>query len=104
MILHPIQPKGTHLAWASQYLAYVQPFNTQSRGAIDPVTHMHVLKCSRWSGGIARGEILSLDQIHSYVHIIQKFGKQADSRLTLANILHFADTFYLNHYYDKEFF
>ncbi|KAG6373942.1 hypothetical protein JVT61DRAFT_6105 [Boletus reticuloceps] len=104
MIFHPIPPNSTRPTWANRYLTYMQPFDIQNNGAVDPTTHMHILKHKFRSAGIVKGDILPLDHICSYVHIVPKFGKQANSRLTSFNSLHFADTFYLNHYFDKDFF
>ena len=88
----------------SQYLAYVQQFDIQSNSTVDPITHMHVLKHSMRMRDIAMGDILPLDQLRSYTHIILKFGKKADPQLTSFNSLHFSDTFYLNKYFNKDFF
>ncbi|KAG6373163.1 hypothetical protein JVT61DRAFT_6780 [Boletus reticuloceps] len=105
MIFCPIPPRGTHPVWASQFLACIQPFNILSNGNVDPATRMYTLKRSMRSRGTERvTDIIFLDKIRSYTHIIPKFGKEADCRLTLANVLHFADMFYLNHFFDKDFF
>lgn len=50
------------------------------------------------------GDILPLDQLHSYTHIIPKFGKKANPQLTSFNSSHFPNTFYLNKYFSKDFF
>lgn len=57
-----------------------------------------------WDCETVKSYILPLNYICSYVHIVPKFSKKADSQLTFANSLHFADMFYLNHYFNKDFF
>ncbi|KAF8440245.1 hypothetical protein L210DRAFT_3503959 [Boletus edulis BED1] len=63
MIFHPIPPNGTHPTWVSWYLTYMQLFDIQHNSGVDPTTHMHILKY----------------HIRSYVHIVPKFGKKANS-------------------------
>jgi hypothetical protein len=101
--------RGTHPSWSSWYLAYVQRFDIrgQSGGTqTDPVTGMHILQPVARSSGVAMGDILPLDQIRSYAHIIPRFGAVANSRLTLFNssVSEFHDVFFLNKYFDKDFY
>ncbi|KAG2130957.1 uncharacterized protein EDB93DRAFT_1243199 [Suillus bovinus] len=54
--------------------------------------------------GTPFGDILPLDQLCSFAHIIPCFGCAADSCLTAQNSTHFAQTFFLNKYIDKDFY
>jgi len=58
MIMRPVSPKGTQPIWANRFLTYVQLFDIQSNGAIDPITHMHTLKCSMRTRDVAMGDVL----------------------------------------------
>ena len=62
---------------------------------------LHVLKRAEHVSGEYFGEVFPLDQLRSYVHIIPCFG--ADHLMHL-NSIHFSQSFFLNKYFDKEFF
>jgi hypothetical protein len=105
----PPHDRGTHPSWSSWYLAYVQWFDIQGQSGsaqTDPVTGMHILQPAVRSSGVAMGDILPLDQICSYMHIIPRFGAVANSRLTSFNssVSEFHDTFFLNKYFNKDFY
>ncbi|KAG2132153.1 uncharacterized protein EDB93DRAFT_1243059 [Suillus bovinus] len=90
-----------------EFLTYVQHLDVmpQRHGSLlECTTQMHILKCAMRSAGTPFGDILPLDQLRSFAHIIPCFGCAADSRLTAQNSTHFAQTFFLNKYIDKDFY
>ncbi|KAF9245449.1 hypothetical protein BU15DRAFT_71197 [Melanogaster broomeanus] len=108
LIMRPVPPKGTHPAWSSRFLVYVQRLDLelQSRRGlmVDPITGMHILKRATRSPNALMGDILPLDQLRAFTHIIPRFGEVANPRLNCFNSSHFAKSFYLNKYFDKEFY
>lgn len=94
-------------SWAGRFLTYVQRLDVmpQRHGSLlERTTQMHVLKRAMRSAGTPFGNILPLDQLRSLAHIIPRFGCVADSRLTAENSAHFAQTFFLNKYINKDFY
>ncbi|KAF9231959.1 hypothetical protein BU15DRAFT_90780 [Melanogaster broomeanus] len=107
LIMRPIPYRGTHPIWGDRCLVYVQRLDVQAQaggGVLEPTTQMHVLKRATRSSGIPFGGVLPLDQLRSFAHIVPKFGSSADTRLTCFNSSHFSDVFYLNKYFDKDFY
>ena len=49
-------------------------------------------------------EVFLLDQLRSYAHITPRFGAVADNRLTDSNSIFSSESFFLNKYFDKDFF
>ncbi|KAF9231293.1 hypothetical protein BU15DRAFT_68454 [Melanogaster broomeanus] len=85
LVMRPIPPRGTHPAWRDQCLVYIQRLDVQAQAGsavVEPITQMHILK---------RG-------------LVRQFGRSADSRLNCFNSSHFSDLFYLNKYFDKDFY
>jgi len=81
------------------FLAYVQRFNA----TIDNAAGMHVLKRAIQNNGTRVGEV-PLRYIHSPAHVIPRFGKEANPRLTLHTAYELSNEFWLNKYWNKEFF
>ncbi|KAG1734062.1 uncharacterized protein EDB91DRAFT_1238466 [Suillus paluster] len=109
LIMQPLPPRGTSssASWAAHFLMYVQRLDVmpQQHGKLlEHTMQMHVLKCAMRSAGTPFGDILPLDQLRSLAHIIPHFGHVADSCLTAENSAHFAQTFFLNKYIDKDFY
>jgi hypothetical protein len=65
---------------------------------------MHILKRTVRSAGVPFSDILPLDQIRSFAHIVPCFDPVVDPHLTADNSAHFAQVFFLNKYIDKEFY
>ncbi|KIM63452.1 hypothetical protein SCLCIDRAFT_117074 [Scleroderma citrinum Foug A] len=107
LIMHPVSPRGTVNPFTNRFLIYVQQFNIvpQANGsAVEHTTGLHVLKRATRASGSVLGEIFPLDQIRSYAHIVPRFDRTADNRLTTSNSIHFSQSFFLNKYFDKDFF
>ncbi|KAG1790414.1 uncharacterized protein HD556DRAFT_1446143 [Suillus plorans] len=109
LIMQPLPPRGKpgSAPWATRFLTYVQRLDVmpQRHGSLlECTTQMHVLKRAMRSAGTPFGDILPLDQLRSFAQIIPRFGRVADSRLTAQNSAHFAQTFFLNKYIDKDFY
>ena len=105
--MRPVSPRGTVNPFTNHFLIYVQRFNIvpQANGsAVECTTGLHVLKRATRALGSVLGEIFPLDQIRSYAHIVPCFDHTADNRLTTSNSIHFSQSFFLNKYFDKDFF
>ncbi|KAF9233437.1 hypothetical protein BU15DRAFT_66617, partial [Melanogaster broomeanus] len=88
-------------------LVYIQRLDVQAQAGsavVEPITQMHILKRATRSSGSPFGGVLPLNQLRSFAHIVPKFGRSADSRLNCFNSSHFSDLFYLNKYFDKDFY
>ena len=88
------------------FLAYVQRLNATipSSNTFDSAAGMHVLKRAIWNNGTCAGEVIPLCYIRSPAHIIPRFGKEANSRLTGHTSYELLNEFWLNKYWNKEFF
>ena len=65
---------------------------------------MHVLKRAIRNNGTRAGEVIPLRYIRSPAHVIPRFGKEANSRLTAHTSYELSNEFWLNKYWNKEFF
>ncbi|KIK78671.1 hypothetical protein PAXRUDRAFT_28568 [Paxillus rubicundulus Ve08.2h10] len=82
LIMQPLPPKGMQPAWSEQFLAYIERFDMQwhKQGSqVDPATGMQTLKHATHSSGVLMGDILPLDQLQSFTHIIPTFGLRANT-------------------------
>ncbi|KAI5989665.1 hypothetical protein EDD15DRAFT_2171128, partial [Pisolithus albus] len=106
LIMCPISPRGLRLVWDDRLLVYVRQFNIvpQQQANVDLATGLHVLKRVTCTSGEFLGDVLPLDQIKSYAHLVPHFGEAADNRFTSTNGFHSAQSFWLNRYFDKEFY
>ncbi|KAI5988816.1 hypothetical protein EDD15DRAFT_2172157 [Pisolithus albus] len=106
LIMSPLSPRGTTIPWADRALVYAERLDLvqQAHGLVDHATGLHVLQRAVRASGTPLGEVFPLDQIRSYTHITPRFGAAADNRLSSANSIHFAQSFFLNKYFDKDFF
>ncbi|KAI6023675.1 hypothetical protein BKA83DRAFT_12174 [Pisolithus microcarpus] len=101
LIMHPHPPKGINVPWANRFLVYVWRFDVVN---VEPSMHLHVLKRAVRTSGSYFGDVFPLDQISSFAHVVPRFGETADKRLTYMNSFHASQSFYLNRYFDKDFF
>ncbi|KAG1733360.1 uncharacterized protein EDB91DRAFT_1057502, partial [Suillus paluster] len=107
LIMLPVSPPGRTLPWAAHFLTYVQRLDIvpqQRRMVLDHTMQMHVLKCATHTGAMPFGDILPLDQLCSFAHIIPRFGPVTDIHLTPQNSSKFAQSFLLNKYINKDFY
>ena len=65
---------------------------------------MHVLKCAIQNNGTRVREVIPLCYIRSPAHIIPRFGKEANPRLTVHTSYELSNEFWLNKYWNKEFY
>ncbi|KAG1765893.1 hypothetical protein EDD22DRAFT_774609, partial [Suillus occidentalis] len=100
LIMQLLPPRGKTTPWAACFLMYVQLCGS----LLDHMIQMYTVKCAMRSAGVPFGDILPLDQLHSFAHIVPCFGPVTDSRLTAENSTHSAQVFFLNKYIDKEFY
>ncbi|KAH0839466.1 hypothetical protein J3R83DRAFT_273 [Lanmaoa asiatica] len=102
----PASPKRSHTPWASDALIYAQRLNVipQEHGQTESTTGLHLLRRVKCASGEDLGEVFPLDQLRSYVHIVPCFGHTADNRLTFSNSIYGSQSFFLNKYFDKDFF
>ncbi|KAI6013667.1 hypothetical protein BKA83DRAFT_4063152, partial [Pisolithus microcarpus] len=106
LIMCPVSPRGLRLVWDDRLLVYVRRFDMvpQQQADVDLATRLHVLKWATRASGEFLGDIFPLDQIKSYAHLVPRFGEAADNRFTSTNSFHSAQSFWLNSYFDKEFY
>ncbi|KAF8415527.1 hypothetical protein L210DRAFT_3616586 [Boletus edulis BED1] len=106
LIMCPASPKCHHSHWTSRALVYAQRLDVvpQRDGQTESTTGLHVLRRVTRSSGEGLGEVFPLDQLKSYAHIVPRFGRVADNRLTYSNSVHGSQSFFLNKYFDKDFF
>ena len=97
LIFRPITP----LELSNTYFAYVQRLDIV---AVDPAAGMHIVKRAQHSNGARIGDVIPLNKIVSPAHLIPRFGPHADPRLTLATSNEFSTDFFLNKFWNKEFF
>ncbi|KIM61614.1 hypothetical protein SCLCIDRAFT_121795, partial [Scleroderma citrinum Foug A] len=50
------------------------------------------------------GDIIPLSQLHTFVHLIPRFGQTTDCQLTQYNSMELLNEFYLNKYFDKNMY
>ncbi|KAI6018727.1 hypothetical protein BKA83DRAFT_4496207 [Pisolithus microcarpus] len=101
LIMRPHPPWGTNVAWANRFLVYVRWLDIIN---VELPMHLPMLKRVVHASGSYFGDIFPLDQISSFAHIVPWFGETADKRLTYMNACHASQSFYLNRYFDKDFF
>ncbi|KAI6025376.1 hypothetical protein PISMIDRAFT_16871 [Pisolithus microcarpus 441] len=93
---------------SNTFLTYIQCFNatfpSSSSYTTDAAAGMHVLKCTIQSDGARVGKVIPLHHIRSPAHVIPCFGKEANPRLTRHNCYELSNDFWLNKYWNKEFF
>lgn len=91
---------------SDRFLMYAQCLDILAQGN-SPVKHtmgLHVLKRATHASGSLLGEVFPMDQLWSYVHIVPHFGRKADNQLSLTNCVHSSQLFFLNKYFNKDFF
>ncbi|KAI6004202.1 hypothetical protein EDD15DRAFT_2360508 [Pisolithus albus] len=101
LIMRPRPPRGTNVTWANRFLVYVRRLDIIN---VELATHLPVLKRAVRASGSYFGDVFPLDQISSFAHVVPRFGETADKRLTYMNACHASQSFYLNRYFDKDFF
>ena len=95
--MRPIGKKGAMWAWTDRFLAYMQHFDVGGEDS----TQMQILRQAKRSNGEHLGEVIPLNQIRVFAHLIPRFRMDADPRLTAFNSLEYSTEFYLNKYFDK---
>ena len=106
LIICPATPKRGYTPWASCALVYAQRLDIapQEHDQTESTTGLHVLRRAKRTSGEDLGEVFPLDQLRSYAHIVPHFGPAADNRLTCSNSIYGSPSFFLNKYFDKDFF
>ncbi|KAF8442868.1 hypothetical protein L210DRAFT_3397165, partial [Boletus edulis BED1] len=106
LIMCPACPKRGHTPWATRALVYAERLDVvyQRGSETEPTTGLHVLQMAKRASGENIGEVFPLDQLRSYAHIVPRFGRVADNRLTHSNSIYGSKNFFLNKYFDKDFF
>ena len=88
------------------FLMYTQCLDivAQGNGSVERAMGLHVLNRATCASDSPLGKVFPLDQLHSYAHIIPHFGQKADNWLRSNKCVHSLQTFFLNKYFDKDFF
>jgi hypothetical protein len=97
LIFRPVTP----LEHSETYLAYVQRLDIVT---IDQAAGMHVVKPAQRSNGARIGDVIPLNKIVSPAHLIPRFRQTADPRLTLETSNNYSADFFLNKFWNTEFF
>jgi hypothetical protein len=113
LIMHAVEhTESNALQRANAFLAYVERFDvvpqltaSGSRSAVrDPSTKMYLLKRRKRADGSRFGDIIFLSQLRTPVVLIPNFGEVADSRLSKFNGMEYASEFWLDEYFEKDFY
>ncbi|KAI5984167.1 hypothetical protein EDD15DRAFT_2375560 [Pisolithus albus] len=108
LIMCPVLPRGSSGVnrFSDHFLIYAQRFDIvpQGNSSVERTTGLHVLKKAMRASGSELGEVFPLDQLRSYAHVVLRFGRKADNRLTSTNCIHSSPSFFLNKYFKKDFF
>ena len=83
------------------FLAYVQRFNVTPP---DTASSLHGLKHAVRTNGTRIGDIIPLTHICSPAHVIPRFGRAANSRLNSHTSYELSSEFWLNKYWNKQFY
>lgn len=102
----PRRSRAIRASWMERALVYVRRFDIVPKSArtVERSTGLHVLKRAIRANNSPVSQVFPLDQIRSYAHVVPRFGPVADVRLTAANSNYASQFFYLNKYFDKDFF
>ncbi|KIK22297.1 hypothetical protein PISMIDRAFT_102793, partial [Pisolithus microcarpus 441] len=108
LIMCPAMLRGSNGInhFSSRFLMYAQHFDIvpQGNSSVEQTMGLHVLKRVMHASGSKLGEIFPLDQLRSSAHIVPHFSRKADNHLTSDNCIHLSQSFFLNRYFDKDFF
>ena len=101
-----VRKGGADSLCSERFLMYAQRLDIVAQGnnSVERTTGLHVLKKATCASGSPLGEVFPVDQLRSYAHIVPRFGEKADNRLTSTNCIHHSQSFFLNKYFDKDFF
>ncbi|KAI9574126.1 hypothetical protein HD554DRAFT_2044741 [Boletus coccyginus] len=87
---------------SDHFLVYVQCLDILPQGNRNGSTAEHT-RATCTSDSLL-GEVFPMDQLQLYAHIVPHFGWKADNRLSLTNCIHSSQSFFLNTYFNKDFF
>lgn len=107
LIFRPIAPRGLKSAWwSTKFLVYVMRFDIVPVHGLDfdEVTGMHVMKRSVRGSGTPMGDVIPLSQLRGLAPLVPKFGRKADPHLSAQTSSYYSNTFFLNHFFDKELY
>ena len=65
---------------------------------------MHVLHRAKRANGEYFGDVIPLNQLRAPVNLVPRFGKTANKRLSSKNSMALSEEFWLNKYWEKDFF
>ena len=106
LIFQPVASRGATIQWKDQFLCYIQQLNVIKQGGseVNPTTHMHILKCAMQSNGTPMGDVIPTSQLRSYAPLIPCFEANVDMHFTKLNSHSLSLSFFLNRFFDKDFF
>lgn len=83
------------------FLVYVQRLNVT---APDTASGLYGLKRAVRTNGMRIGDIIPLAHIRSPAHVIPRFGRAANARLNSKTSQELSSEFWLNKYWNKQFY
>jgi len=86
-----------------RFLTYVRLYDIHGSSP-QATTGLYLLKRAKRRNGDIMGDIVPLDQVRALVDVVPRFGRKADTRLTMANSMEYSEEFWLNKYFNKELF
>ena len=96
------------LLGTDHFLTYVQRFHVTPPSAGHTTdaaaTGLHALKHAMRNNGDRIGDVLPLSHIRLPVHLIPRFGKTANPRVTTNTSYELYSEFWLNHYWNKQIY
>lgn len=93
--------------WPDRFLVYTRRFDmvSQNGSSRESSSGMHVLSRAKRADGQYIGDVIPVSQLRSAVNLIPRFGPDgANSRLTRNNSHERSKEFWLNKYWNKDFY
>lgn len=107
LIMRPCPVQGMTPHWPDCFLVYARRFDvvSQNRSGRELSTGMHVLRRAKRGDGQYIGDVIPVSQLRSAANLIPRFGPDAaNPRLTRNNSHECSEEFWLNKYWNKDFY
>jgi hypothetical protein len=108
--MHVVLPPGSRpIRGLESYISYIQRFDfvpqpSASGPTPDTTTGMYSLKRSIRSDGSRLGDVVPVTQFRVPISLEPRFGPEANSQLSKETSHEYTNEFWLNKYFDKDFY